>query len=440
MKMTGQAFWAFPMAALVLVACERQPVPEKNRSLIEVLEEIASDNSITLGETERGILMRASASENRYNGVVKMIHADGRAFGFRNYADGRFGDNTLVLWYREKNDDRWFHFAKWRGDECVSYGNDPYKGQWRDGLWDSSTRLSRSRLEARRRADGLAKVALGSAVVARFRNEFPSSITYRTLTGPANAMLDAHDWGKEVSRRFPHRSLESLAVYLSGHLEVAVGWKPDGSRSETLVVDGNGTLATYHKNGQLRSRSIWKNGLETGFAEQWYEDGAKKEDALWEDGKLEGLTKRWLPNGKLEEEGSYRNGKREGDWLRNGLVGGKPGEGTFQQDEGVWTSWHQNGQKWRESHYVAEEKHGPWNAWYANGKKGVEGHYDQGAQVGEWTHWHENGTKAGEGAYKKGIKIGQWIYWDENGTELARESRTGGRFGPLFRSPPLPSP
>ena len=90
--------------ALLLLGCdgslrESQSVPAPRLTLIEVLEEIASDNSRTLSEPDREILLQASGSGTLFNGVVKAIHSRGSAFEFRHYAGGSFGMNSLILCY-----------------------------------------------------------------------------------------------------------------------------------------------------------------------------------------------------------------------------------------------------------------------------------------------------------------------------------------------------
>ena len=100
------------LVALLLLGCdgslwESQSAPAPRLTLIEVLEEIASDNSRTLSEPDREILLQASGSGTLFNGVVKAIHSRGRAFEFRHYAGGSYGNNSLILWYPNQDHDKW---------------------------------------------------------------------------------------------------------------------------------------------------------------------------------------------------------------------------------------------------------------------------------------------------------------------------------------------
>ena len=426
-------------AALLLLGCdgslwESQSVPVPRLTLIEVLEEIASDNSRTLSEPDREILLQASDSGTPFNGVVKAIHSRGRAFEFRHYAGGSYGNNSLILWYPNQDHDKWLQFIN---GSRSGWGNALTHGGWSNGLWDRNIRNSFS-VSLLKRSDGLAKVGYGAAVVARFRNDFASFVSRRFRSLGVKVTPSEDDWGREAWKSFPHRILESLEVYLDGRLEVAVGWKPDGERSEASVVDGNGTSVNYYENGQMRSRSPWLNGLENGLCEQWHDNGAKKEEISWKGGKKDGFVRLlWDSSSKMVEEGHFRNGKREGKWRKLGLEEGKRAEGIFSQGKGVWTYWRENGQKWREWHCLDESKHGPCRAWYENGQMGMEGYFEKDRPIGQWTYWHDNGQKAGEGPYEDGFKQGLWVYWDENGNELSRVQHTG-RHSVIHPPPPLP--
>ena len=163
--------------ALLLLGCdgslrESQSVPAPRLTLIEVLEEIASDNSRTLSEPDREILLQASDSGTLFNGVVKAIHSRGRAFEFRHHAGGSYGNNSLILWYPNQDHDKWLQFSEFRGGSRSGWGNALTHGGWSNGLWDRNIRNSFS-VSLLKRSDGLAKVGYGSSrsreVSKRFR-------------------------------------------------------------------------------------------------------------------------------------------------------------------------------------------------------------------------------------------------------------------------------
>ena len=44
-------------------------------------------------------------------------------------------------------------------------------------------------------------------------------------------------------------------------------------------------------------------------------------------------------------------------------------------------------------------------------------HFEFNDEEGKWTEWHENGQKKSEGTYKDGEMI-EWTLWDEDGNLL----------------------
>ena len=48
----------------------------------------------------------------------------------------------------------------------------------------------------------------------------------------------------------------------------------------------NGVERTYHPNGQLESKTNWKDGELDGLYKEWYEDGTLAEEENWKNGKL----------------------------------------------------------------------------------------------------------------------------------------------------------
>ena len=54
-----------------------------------------------------------------------------------------------------------------------------------------------------------------------------------------------------------------------------------------------------------------------------------------------------------------------------------------------------------------------WTVWRANGKS--VGTYKDGKEEGVWTLWHENGQKKAESTWKNGKKEGVSTTWYDNG-------------------------
>ena len=84
--------------------------------------------------------------------------------------------------------------------------------------------------------------------------------------------------------------------------------------------------------------------------------------------------------------------------------------------DGLWTKWHENGQKEEEGTYKKGKKDGLRTHWYDNGQKFWEETYKNGEKDGLCTFWYENGQKWRERTYKDGEEISEKC-WDEDGNE-----------------------
>ena len=86
---------------------------------------------------------------------------------------------------------------------------------------------------------------------------------------------------------------------------------------------------------------------------------------------------------------------------------GKMSRGHFNEDgikDGVWTYWHDNGQKETEDNYRVGKKNGKWSYLDKNGRKWKEGYYRNGKQDGLWM-WYKDGKKRTEILFRDGNKI-----------------------------------
>lgn len=252
-------------------------------------------------------------------------------------------------------------------------------------------------------------------------------------------------------------------------------WNQAGGRALLAEYeDGkqHGLTTAWHSNGQKGKEGEYKNGKAEGRWTYWHENGQKSFEGRYTDGAKEGAWTTWYENGQKEEEGSYEGGKKEGmwtEWRENGKksfegqykdgerVPGEPfvsnidwdafhkanphppgmwfpypsdaGPVRYGKREGVWTTWHENGQKRWEGFYKNGEKAGTWTAWYENGQKLSEHLYKYLVWTGvstktevrdrallSETYWYENGQKWWEGSLKDGKKEGTWTWWNEDGT------------------------
>ena len=87
-------------------------------------------------------------------------------------------------------------------------------------------------------------------------------------------------------------------TFEDGYLVTATVWKPNGEKCPgTNLVNGNGIVCYYHKNGQKKGESNRRDGKLDGLYTSWYENGQKKEESNWRDDKLMSAEV-WKPNGE----------------------------------------------------------------------------------------------------------------------------------------------
>ena len=85
----------------------------------------------------------------------------------------------------------------------------------------------------------------------------------------------------------------------------------------------NGLHKSWHENGQMWKRHIFKNGEEDGLRESWHTNGQMSVRCTLKNGKRYGLFESWYPNGQMHIRCTCKNGKEDGSyksWHSNGQV------------------------------------------------------------------------------------------------------------------------
>ena len=52
----------------------------------------------------------------------------------------------------------------------------------------------------------------------------------------------------------------------------------------------------------------------------------------------------------------------------------------------------------------------------------------EGKEQGKWTYWYDNGQKWSEGMYADGKKTGEWTYWYDTGTIKEKSNQENGLY------------
>jgi antitoxin component YwqK of YwqJK toxin-antitoxin module len=84
-----------------------------------------------------------------------------------------------------------------------------------------------------------------------------------------------------------------------------------------------GSTVKYYKNGQVKERRNYKDGINYDLFELYFENGQLEERGFIKNNKLDGLYKSFYANGQLAKKGNYIDDKKEGLWeeyWENGYV------------------------------------------------------------------------------------------------------------------------
>lgn len=142
-----------------------------------------------------------------------------------------------------------------------------------------------------------------------------------------------------------------------------------------------------------------------------------------------GLYQSWHENGQKRKECMYVNRKQEGlnqGWHENGekkfeciYVNGKL--------DGLYQEWYSNGQKYKEYNYVNGVKEGLHQLWYDNGQKYNEFTYVNGKIEGLYQEWFKNGQKNIECTYINENVEGLYQQWDATGEKKIEYNCMNGK-------------
>ncbi len=150
---------------------------------------------------------------------------------------------------------------------------------------------------------------------------------------------------------------------------------------ETKLNEGKivGALKEWYENGQLRTSTVYDNGVQQEYEKEWYENGQLKTFSQIENGYREGNSKDWYINGQLKQDGMFHYG-----------------------DLTHIRAWYQDGQLRIVEEYQDNKMHGLIKSWYHNGQLQFEGNYSNGNYHGLVQSWNENGQKVAEEIYENG--------------------------------------
>ena len=225
-------------------------------------------------------------------------------------------------------------------------------------------------------------------------------------------------------------------------------------KQEASVVVGHfeGPYTTWYESGQKQEVGAYENGLINGPSTYWLENGGR-EERFAKNGELDGPYTIYYPNGQKEQEGTRKSNTlhglitfwdEEGNFLEtqkyeNGELletSTIPPDTPSKESNTVITdnttttennndasslnvqlkeSFHENGVKKMEAHYVDGKLNGSSTLWNEYGQKIIIVNYKEDKRHGLLTRWHNNGQKKIEINYTNDKRDGEMTFWNENG-------------------------
>ena len=207
-------------------------------------------------------------------------------------------------------------------------------------------------------------------------------------------------------------------------------------KEESHVLEGqfHGPYVQYFENGKKKETGNYEAGMVHGVYTTWYENGSKEKEVNLVNNLYEGPYVLYYENGQLKETGTYVNSKlqgqtifwdEEGNFTKSAIFEDNKvvqesatppdnlqeiinlftadsqdyedppvAEETFDLENNnvqLKESFHENGQKKMERHYVNGKENGTSTLWYENGQEQVVINYSEGKRHGLLTRWYENG-------------------------------------------------
>ena len=146
----------------------------------------------------------------------------------------------------------------------------------------------------------------------------------------------------------------------------------------------SGKVFSLYEDGKKKNEGTYKDGFRHGNWTYYTEVGNSKYNVTYKAGTYNlvvftdnlGTNYTGSPvTDEPEQDGTYLLRRDEYDFSKTPVAFGTIKNG---EKDGLYTSWHENGQKQREGTYKDGKNHGLWTTWYVNGQKRYEETYKDG--------------------------------------------------------------
>lgn len=202
---------------------------------------------------------------------------------------------------------------------------------------------------------------------------------------------------------------------------------------ELSVKDGPFTL--YHPHNKKAMEGIYLQNSKQGVWRYWFPNGQIKDSGMMFNNQLTGEWRSWNEKGELLTKANYRSVEELKNRIPPAITSDRK-KGILANDvtdgelNGLFISYHPNGQVKDSGMLIAGIRQGIWHSFYPSGKKDNEGPFLNGNMEGAWTFYHENGAVSTREQYKNN-KIIDLACFDEQGNSM-------GSFCSILK-PPVPS-
>ncbi len=169
-------------------------------------------------------------------------------------------------------------------------------------------------------------------------------------------------------------------------------------------IKNHGVYREFYESGQVFVEGHFDRGVPADDWKYFHENGSEAKSVSYEEGLLSGVVENRRADGTLKTRHEFARGKRMGTWETYD----KTGELLL-----------------REEHYLDGTPDGLWQTWHTNGQKKQQTPFVNGHKHGTIIQWSEEGRKKAEVAFTKGKRHGKAHLWPADGRHLVQEYKEG---------------
>jgi len=233
--------------------------------------------------------------------------------------------------------------------------------------------------------------------------------------------VDGPGWDCELREGYDDGvPLAEMPVILPDDIEIACpeGTELEGDkRTSAWCARPGGTRhgpfrSWYRESGSPQMATQYRDGVEHGLREEWYENGRRSSRTTYERGERVGVATSWHENGRI----SYREQVGDGliEWWKPD--GAKFKEAMYRDGKEVWQRNLEDGRLGEKEHTEPAPDGGERRYfYYLDDRPRMEFGTVEGKLDGVSLTWWPDGSKRSEASYRAGVLQGSYLEWDQQG-------------------------